>query len=171
MSALIIDHALKSSVRIVRVIIARYREDCPRGEGPRISSGRPGRAWAPWGSKSVRFSVDEMFKCIAFNDSAAFWQSLCLSINLRVIFKYRHVFIQGTNLFAPASRDCKLDFQFLTYVRSSVCRMKTIGLISIQFTRNDQLRILYVSTKIYPNWMSASSSISYLDKRPLLLHA
>ena len=37
MSATIIDHALKSSVRIVRVIIARYREDSPRSERPLIT--------------------------------------------------------------------------------------------------------------------------------------
>ena len=72
MSATIIDHASKSSVRIVRVIIARYREDCPRSERPLISSGRPGRAWAPWSPKSVRRSVDGMFKYIPFNGSAAF---------------------------------------------------------------------------------------------------
>ena len=36
-------------------------------------------------------------------------------------------------------------------------RKKTVGLISIQFTEVDQLHILYASTKIYANWMSASS--------------
>ena len=41
MSATIIDRALKGSVRIVRVIIARYREDSPRSERPLINSGRP----------------------------------------------------------------------------------------------------------------------------------
>ena len=66
------------AMRIVRVIIARYGEDSARSERRVISSGRSGRAWAPCGPKSVRLSVDEMLKCIPFNGSAAFWQSLCL---------------------------------------------------------------------------------------------
>ena len=67
---------------------------------------------------------------------------------------------QGTHLIAMASRESKFDFQILTYFSSSVCCIKTFGLISTKFTLN-------IFTKIYQNWMSASSSILCL-KRLLL---
>ena len=44
MSITIIDHALKGLVRTGRVIIARYREDWPQSERPRISIAHSGRA-------------------------------------------------------------------------------------------------------------------------------
>ena len=49
MSCPIIDHALKRLVKTGRVIIARYREDCPSSERPRISISQPGRTWAACG--------------------------------------------------------------------------------------------------------------------------
>ena len=54
-----IDHALESSVRTVRVIISRYREDCSRSERPWANSARPG----VWVTKApfVNFSVSEIF--------------------------------------------------------------------------------------------------------------
>ena len=58
---------------------------------------------------------------------------------------------------APASRVRKFDFQFLTYVSSCACCIKQVGLISMRFTGIDQLHIPDASTKIYTNWMSASS--------------
>ena len=42
MSTTIIARALKGLVRTGRVIIARYREDCPRSERPRIDIVHPG---------------------------------------------------------------------------------------------------------------------------------
>ena len=57
---------------------------------------------------------------------------------------------------ALASREHKLDFQFLVYVSSNICCIRTVGLISIQFIGIDQLRILCTSTKIYGNWVSTS---------------
>ena len=88
MSATIIDHALKSSMRIARVIIARYREDCPRSERPLISSGRTGRAWAPWGPKSVRLSVDWMFKSKA--KSTCNFSSTDMFLSKEKIYLRRH---------------------------------------------------------------------------------
>ena len=48
-------------------------------------------------------------------------------------------------------------YYFLTYVSTSICCIKNIGLISIRFTGIDHPHILYTSTKIYANWMSPSS--------------
>ena len=141
---------LKSLVGIGRVIIAKYREDCPRSERPRLSIAYPrpclsylrptlimmtssngnifrvtghlcgeftGPRWIPaqrpvarsfdvffdlrlnkrlskqsygWWFETLSHplwchrNVDGIFKCIPFNDSTAFWQSLCLQLNLRV---------------------------------------------------------------------------------------
>ena len=58
---------------------------------------------------------------------------------------------------AAASCERKLDFQFLTWVSSSIWCLITIGLISIRFKGIIQPHIRYTSTKIYANWMSASS--------------
>ena len=44
----------------------------------------------------------------------------------------------------------------LCYVSSSICCIKTFGLISVQFTGIEQLHIPYTFTKICANWMSAS---------------
>ena len=44
MSITVIDHALKGLVRTGVVIIARYPEDWPRSERPRISIAHPDRA-------------------------------------------------------------------------------------------------------------------------------
>ena len=40
---------------------------------------------------------------------------------------------------APASRERKLDFQFLTYASSSICCIKTGGMIAIRFRGIDHL--------------------------------
>ena len=101
---------------------------------PRLSSLRPEkRPTFCWWNVKMHFIQRQ---CCILTKFMLVTESTC------IFFKYRHVFIQGTNLFPPESRERKLDFQFLTYVRSSVCRMKSIGVIFIQFIRNDQLRIL-----------------------------
>ena len=163
MTIIIVDHGLKTLVKTGPVIIARYRDDYPRSERRRLSIAHPDHAWAPRGSTKRPVNVLlMMFKCIPFNDNATFWQCSGLWLHLRVFFCFvfssidmflsrKHI-MQWIN--APASREHKLDIQFLTYVISSIWWIKTVGLISIQFTGIDQLHILYTSTKIYANWRS-----------------
>ena len=93
-------------------------------------------------------------------------ESKCFFPNISMFLCRKHI-MQCIN--APASRDSKLDFQLLTYVSSSHCSTKTVGLISIRFTGIDHLHTLY-TPKTYANWMSAWSWFLCL-KRPLLLHA
>ena len=75
-------------------------------------------------------------------------------------FKHRYVLsrkhtIKWIN--TPASRERKLDFQFLTCVSPNIWCLRTVGLISIRFTGIDQLRITFTPTKMHANWMNASS--------------
>ena len=175
MSITSIDHALKGLVRTGRIIIARYREDCPRSKRPRISIAHAGRAWAAEllaARQGVQHSVDGMFKCIPFKGKAAFWRILGLRLIL-CVFLFQALICKHIMQWidTPASRWCKLYFWFLTYVSSSCCCIKTIGLISIRFTGIDQLHITYKSTKIYTDWMSASSWFLCLKNWPLFLHA
>ena len=175
MSTTIIDHAVRSLVWTGRVIIARYREDCPRSERPRISIALPGCAWAACGpTKRPVF-------CWWNVQMHSIWQQCCILTKFRYViksaffFKHWYVFLSRKHIMqwinAPATRESKLEFQFLTYVSSSNCCIKTISLISIRFTGIDQLHIPDTSTKIYANWMSASSWFFVSKKRPLLLHA
>ena len=85
---------------------------------------------AACGRQNVQHSLDGMFKCIPFNDNAAFWQSLGLYLNLHECF-FKHwcvcFFIQKhiiQLINATASHERNLDFQFLNYVSSSICCMK-----------------------------------------------
>ena len=71
-------NVLNSLVRTDRVIIARYREDCPSSERLRISISHRVVPELLTTQQSVQHSVDGMFKCIPFNGSAVFRQSLCL---------------------------------------------------------------------------------------------
>ena len=122
-------------------------------------------AWAPWGPTkrptfcwwNVQMLSIQKWCCVLTKFRSAV-TSICN------FFKYWYVFILGTNLIAPASIERKLDFQLPTYVSSSVCRIKTGGFISMQFTGNNQLHILYTSTKFYADWMSASGSFFCVSK-------
>ena len=91
-----------------------------------------------------------MFKCIPFKRQ--YW----ILTNFRFVIKFACVFffqvligkhsMQWIN--TPASRERKLDFQFLTYDSSSICCTKNICLISIRFTGIDLLHMPFKSTKI-----------------------
>ena len=59
-------YALNSSLKTVRVVMAKRREVCLRSERPRISRLLEAR-------QSIRHSVYGIFKCIPFDDSDAFW--------------------------------------------------------------------------------------------------
>ena len=72
MSITIIDHALKGLVRTGRVIIARYREDWPRSERPRISIATQPVSELLAARQGFQHSVDGLFKCIPFTCKAAF---------------------------------------------------------------------------------------------------
>ena len=102
----------------------------------------------------------------------------CILTKFMLVIKSTCDFFQVLTRFYPGNKFiCAGVTWTQTWVSiSNLCQIKclphkTIGLISIQFTGNDNLHIIYTSTKIYANWMSASSSILYLNKRPLFLHA
>ena len=52
--------------------------------------------------------------------------------NANFVVKHWYIFVQETHYYAPASRERKLDFQFLAYVSSSICCIKFVSLISIR---------------------------------------
>ena len=154
MDATIIDNTLKSSVRIVLVTIARYREDHPRSERPLISSAGPGRASTPWGPKKpLTFSW--------WNVKMHYIQrQCCILTKFMLLIKYTCDFFPSTDMFLSREQiylrwhrviERKFDVRLLTDVSSSACRIKTVGLIFIQSTGNDQLHVSYTSTKIYAN--------------------
>ena len=87
MSSTIIDHTLKSLDRSGRVIIARYREDCPGSERPRISIAHPGRAWAACAPTQRSTFCWWNVQMYSINGNAAVWQSLVLKLNLRAAFQ------------------------------------------------------------------------------------
>ena len=128
MRSTIIDHALKSFMRTGRVIIARYREDFPRSEGPRITIAHPGCAWAACcPTKRPPFSwwnvhIHSIWRqCYILTK---FWfviKSTCFFPAL-LCFLSRKYFMQWIN--TPASRERKFDYQFPTYVSSSPCCIK-----------------------------------------------
>ena len=143
-----------------RVIIASYQENCPRSEWPRTSIAHPGRAWAACGpTKRPTFCWWNVHlhcikrQCCIFIKFRFAIKSTCVFSNIDILS--RKYIMQWIN--APPSSERKADFQFITYVSSSVCRIKTVSLISIQFTGIDHLHTLYTSTNIYTNWMSTSS--------------
>ena len=159
----IIDHALKSLLRTGGTTIGRYREDCPSSERPRISIAHPGCAWAACGpTKRPTFSWWNV-------QMHSIWRQCCILTKFRFVikstwfffFKHWYVFLPRKHIMqwinAPASRERKLHFQYLSYVSSITCWIKTVGLISIRFTGIDQLHIPGTSTELYANWMSASS--------------
>ena len=80
----------------------------------------------------------------------------------------KHI-IQWIN--ASASLECKLDFQFLSYVSSTIwCIIKTVGLIFIRFAGIDQLHIPYTCIKIYANGISASSWLCLKNNHYFCMH-
>ena len=89
MSVKIIDHALKSSERTVRVIIVRYGEDCPRSERPRIRSAHPGRALA---------SDILLVECSNASHSTSIFHFVGFYVikSTCALFKYSYFFIPGT---------------------------------------------------------------------------
>ena len=155
----------KSLVGTGRVIIGRYREDCPRSERPRISIAHPGRAWAACGpTKRPTFSwwnvqIHSIYRqCCILTKFRFIIKYTCFYVyffQALICFLYRKRIMQWIN--APASCERKLDCQFLTYVSSSISCIKTICLISIKFTKVGQLHIPYTFTKVYANWMTTSN--------------
>ena len=123
MSATIIDHALKSSVRIVRVIIVRYRDDCP--SSPPISSGRTGRAWAPWSPKkrppfhwwNVQVHSIQR-RCCILTTFMLVVKSTC------DVFQILTCFYPGNIFICTGVTWTQTWFSILTYTRLSVCRIK-----------------------------------------------
>ena len=135
MSTTIIDHALKSLVGTGRVIIARYREDCPRSERPPITIAHPGCAWAACSPiKRPPFSWwNVQMHCI--------WRQCCILTNFRFVIKSMCFVFQALIYF---------------YSGNTLCN-ELIYRHHIQFTGIEQLHIPDISIKIYANRMSASS--------------
>ena len=166
MSTTIINHALKVCWVLV-VLSLPHMRGLPHGASDLATCKALPTQFVPEllaAQQSVQHSVDGMFKWIPFNDDDAFFSIFRFVIKSTCVFFFSQTLIcflsrkhimQWIN--APASRERKLGFQFLIYVSTSICCIKTVGLISIRFTGIDQLHIPYTSTKVYANWMSASS--------------
>ena len=151
-------------------IITRFWDDCPRSERPRISHALPGRTWASWGP------AKRQIFCWWNVQMRSIQRQCCILTKFKFAMKSTCVFIDislsGEQIeFHRHQINANLILDFSLYVSSSVCCIKTVGLISMQFTGIVQLHILYIFTKIYVNWMSASDSLLCLYKRPSLLHA
>ena len=118
MSYTIIDHALKISVRIIRVIIARYRDDCPRSKHTLINRGHPGPAELLEAQRACDILLVECSNAI--HPTAMLHFDKVYTGNEIYVWFFSSIdmfFIQRTNQFAPAPRERKLDYRFLTYVR------------------------------------------------------
>ena len=154
-------------MRTGRVIIARYREDCPteRATSPKQcpSSLCLSCLWPNKASNILSMEFSNAFHLTIMLHltmsrflikSTCFFYFFYFFQALIYFSSWKHI-MQRIN--APASRERILDSQFLPYVSTIICCIKTVRLISIRFTGIDQLHILYTYTKVYANWMSASS--------------
>ena len=85
MGITIIDHALKGLVWTGRVIIARYREDCPRSDhsGRAVSCSRPGKA--------SNIQLVDSSNAFHLKGKAAFWRILGVWLTLCVFFSINNM--------------------------------------------------------------------------------
>ena len=120
---------LQSSMKPVRVIIARCCEGCIRNERPRISNVRPDQAWAHWSPTKRRHSVCN--GCIPFKHNGSFWENCLLQFRLEIncMCYFLSIYISLTRQYvmqrinAPISRERELHIVFLTCVSLSICRI------------------------------------------------
>ena len=140
--------------------VIRHREGCPRIERPLISSICPGGRCLTFldARQSGRYSVHGMFKCIPLNDNVAFWQSVCLWLNIHVIFfSTIMVFILK-----------KLPDKFM---HQHHVNADSISHWIRHFSQKWPPFVIFTYTKTHANSVSASSLLPRLKNGHYFLHA
>ena len=128
-------------------------EDWPRNERPLISIAHPSCAWDACGpTKRLTFNWRNV-------QMHSIWRQYCIVTKFRIVIKSTWFFFRASIFFHPGNTLCN-ESMYRHHVSVNLifnfC-IRTVGLIFLQFTRIHQLHIPDTSTKIYENWMSASS--------------